>query len=215
MSKPMKIDFVSDISCPWCVIGLGALEAALDRVGDLVDAEIRFQPFELNPDLPPGGQNIAEHIAQKFGPDRKPSAEAREAMRARAAQFGFTMATSDASRIYNTFDAHRLLHWAGTLGRQRALKHALFEAYFSHGRDPGDRETLVETAAAVGLDPAAVREVLETDRYALEVRVAERVWREAGVNAVPSIVINDEYMITGGQPVETFERVIRTAAAQS
>jgi predicted DsbA family dithiol-disulfide isomerase len=211
----MKIDFVSDISCPWCVIGLNALEAALTRVGDLIEARIRFQPFELNPDLPPGGQNIAEHIAQKFGPGRKPSAEARAAIRARAAEFGFTMATSDDSRIYNTFDAHRLLHWAGIAGRQSELKHALFEAYFTHGRSPDDQDTLVETAAAAGLDPAAARDVLESGRYAAEVRAAERVWREAGVNAVPSIIVNDQHMITGGQPVESFERALRTIAAET
>ena len=113
MSKPMKIDFVSDVSCPWCVIGLRGLEAALARVGDLVQAEIHFQPFELNPDMPPGGQNIVEHIAQKYSSSPEQSAAARENIRARAAEVGFTMAMGDESRIYNTFDAHRLLHWAG------------------------------------------------------------------------------------------------------
>jgi predicted DsbA family dithiol-disulfide isomerase len=215
MSKPMKIDFISDISCPWCVIGLGALETALARVGDLVEAEIHFQPFELNPDMTAGGQNIAEHIAQKYGSTREQSAAARDAIRARAAEVGFTMATSEDSRIYNTFDAHRLLHWAGLAGGQGALKHALFEAYFTHGRDPGARDTLVEAAAAVGLDAEAAADVLDSGRYAEEVRAAERAWREAGVSAVPSIVINDRYMITGGQPAASFERALRSIAAET
>jgi predicted DsbA family dithiol-disulfide isomerase len=133
MARPMKIDFVSDVSCPWCIIGLRGLEEALARAGDIVDANIRFQPFELNPDMPPEGQNIVEHIAQKYGSTPEQSAANREMIRARAAAVGFTMAMSDQSRIYNTFDAHRLLHWAEQEGRQAALKHALFDAYFTEG----------------------------------------------------------------------------------
>lgn len=132
----MKIDFVSDVSCPWCIIGLGGLEEALARVGDLVDAEITLQPFELNPDMPPEGQNIGEHIFQKYGATPEQSAANREQIRARAAEVGFTIATTPDSRIYNTFDAHRLLHWAGLEGRQLPLKHALFEAYFTLARTP-------------------------------------------------------------------------------
>ena len=217
MPKPMKIDFVSDVSCPWCVIGLGALEQALARVTDLVDADLHFQPFELNPDMPPGGQNVGEHIAQKYGRTPEQSAGTRDMIRARAAEVGFTMATNKDSRIYNTFDAHRLLHWAGIAGHQAALKHALFEAYFTHGRDPGDPETLTAAAAAaaVGLDSEAARDVLASGRYADEVRAEEQRWREAGVNAVPAIIINDRYLISGGHPVETFERALRSIAAEA
>src|ERR1700735_2790149 len=130
MGQLMKIDFVSDVSCPWCIIGLRGLEEALARTGDVVDAEISFQPFELNPGMPPEGQNLVEHIPQKYGSTPEQSAANREMIRARAAALGFTMAMSDQSRIYNTFDAHRLLHWAEQSGRQAALKHKLFEAYF-------------------------------------------------------------------------------------
>ncbi len=215
MPKPMKIDFISDVSCPWCVIGLGSLEAALERVGDVVAADIHFQPFELNPDMAPGGENIVDHVTRKFGSSREQLAGSRDAMRARATEIGFTMATSDESRIYNTFDAHRLLHWAGIVGGQAALKRALFEAYFTKGRDVGDRDTLVELAGAVGLEPQAARDVLDSGRYAEEVRAAETAWRRAGVNAVPSIVINDRYMITGGQPAEAFEQALRRIAAET
>ncbi len=214
MSKPMKIDFVSDVSCPWCVIGLKGLEAALERVGDLVQAEIRFQPFELNPNMPPEGQNIVEHVGQKYGSSPERSAAAREMIRARAGDVGFTIAMSDDSRIYNTFEAHRLLHWAGLVGGQAALKHALFDAYFTRGENPGDHEALVAAAERAGLDSGAARVVLDSGAYAEEVRQAERHWRGEGVSAVPTIVINDRYVISGGQPPELFERALRAIAAE-
>lgn len=213
MTRHLKIDFISDVSCPWCVIGLGGLEEALRRAGDVVDAEIRFRPFELNPDMPPEGQNIAEHVAMKYGATPEQSAGARAAIRARAAEVGFEINSGPESRIYNTFDAHRLLHWAALEGRQRELKGALFEAYFTHGRNPGDHEVLVEAAAGAGLDPAAAREVLASGRFAEEVREDERRWREDGIHAVPTLIIDDRYMISGGQPAETFERALRKIAS--
>ncbi|MGC1304143.1 MAG: DsbA family oxidoreductase [Caulobacteraceae bacterium] len=215
MTKPMKIDFVSDISCPWCVIGLGGLEEALGRVGDLVQADIHFQPFELNPNMPPEGQNIVEHVAQKYGSTPAQSAAARETIRSRASDVGFRMAMTDQSRIYNTFDAHRLLHWAETQGKQKALKSALFDAYFTEGLNPGDHEVLVAKAQAVGLDPDAAREVLSSGRYAQEVRDAERLWQQRGVNAVPAVIINDRYLISGGQPAAAFEQALRNIAAEN
>ena len=215
MTKPMKIDFVSDVSCPWCVIGLRGLEEALARVGDLVAADIHFQPFELNPNMPPEGQNIAEHVAQKYGSTKEQSAAAREMIRGRAAEVGFTMATSGDSRIYNTFDAHRLLHWAGIEGRQAELKHALFDAYFTKGQNPSDHDTLVAAAEAAGLDAAAAREVLTSGAYAQDVREAEQRWRNEGISAVPAVIINDRYLISGGQPVASFEKALRAIAAES
>jgi predicted DsbA family dithiol-disulfide isomerase len=215
MPKPLKIDFVSDVSCPWCIIGLGGLEEALRRVSSLVQADIHFQPFELNPSMAPEGENIVEHIAQKYGASREQSAATRKAIQDRAAQVGFRMATSDESRIYNTFDAHRLLYWAGLQGRQSALKHALFEAYFSDGQNVADTEVLASAAEKAGLTVGAAREVLTSGRYADEVREAERRWREAGVNSVPAIVINDRYLISGGQSPETFERALRTIASEA
>lgn len=214
MTKPMQIDFVSDVSCPWCVIGLKGLEQALANVGDLVDADIRFQPFELNPQMPPEGQDIAEHIQQKYGSTPEQSAANRTMIRERAAELGFTMAMSDGSRIYNTFDAHRLLHWAAIEGRQLELKHALFAAYFTEGRNPGDPEVLVEAAEKAGLDGAAAREVLASGQYAEDVREDERLWQSQGVSAVPAVIINRKYLISGGQPPEAFERALRKIAAE-
>lgn len=212
MTRRLKIDFVSDVSCPWCVIGLGGLEEALRRVDGLVEADIHFRPFELNPDMPAEGQNIGEHVAMKYGATPEQSAASRAAIKARAAEVGFEIASGPDSRIYNTFDAHRLLHWAALEGRQHALKRALFEAYFTHGRNPGDRAVLVEAAVQSGLDGAAAAEVLESGRYAEEVRADERHWREQGVNAVPTLIIDDRYVISGGQPAEMFERALRKIA---
>ena len=215
MTKTMKIDFVSDVSCPWCVVGLGGLEEALQRVGDLVSADIHFQPFELNPHMPAGGQNIVEHVAEKYGATPQQSAANRTAIHARAAEVGFTMKTGEQSRIYNTFDAHRLLHWAGIVGGQAQLKRALFDAYFTNGQSPADHDTLVAVAEAAGLDGAEAREVLASGRYAQEVRDAERKWQAAGITAVPAVVINDRYLISGGQPAAAFEQALRTIAAEA
>jgi len=214
MTKPMKIDFVSDVSCPWCVVGLGGLEEALRNVGDLVQADIHFQPFELNPNMPPEGQNIVEHVGEKYGATPEQSAANRAAIHARAAEVGFTMTSNDQSRIYNTFDAHRLLHWAGIVGGQAKLKRALFDTYFTKGQSPADHDVLVATAEAAGLDGVAAREVLTSGRYADEVRAAERKWQAAGINSVPAVVINDRYLISGGQPAAAFEQALRTIAAE-
>jgi predicted DsbA family dithiol-disulfide isomerase len=144
MTAHIKIDFVSDVSCPWCVIGLRSLEQALERIGDNATAEIHFQPFELNPHMPPEGQDIAEHIAQKYGSTPEQLARNQDGIRTRGAALGFTFNMDKRSRIYNTFDAHRLLHWAGLEGRQHALKRALFAAYFTDGRNPSDHAVLID-----------------------------------------------------------------------
>jgi predicted DsbA family dithiol-disulfide isomerase len=215
MTKPLKIDFVSDVVCPWCIVGLGGLEEALARLGDLVEAKIAFHPFELNPDMPPEGQNIVEHVAQKYGATPEQSAANRAAIHARAAEVGFEMRTGDQSRIYNTFDAHRLLHWAGLVGHQAELKHALFVAYFTEGRNPSDREVLADVAARAGLDPVAARDVLASGQFAEAVRDEERLWLGRGIRAVPAVVINDRYLISGGQPAAAFEEALRTIAAEA
>jgi predicted DsbA family dithiol-disulfide isomerase len=213
MTQPLKIDFVSDIACPWCVIGLGGLQAALERLGDSATATIHFQPFELNPDMPAEGQNVVEHIAQKYGATAEQSAATRKMIHARAAEVGFQMATNDQSRIYNTFHAHRLLHWAGLEGRQLELKHALFTSYFTKGENPNHDDVLIEAAVKAGLDGAKAREVLASGRYTAEVRAAEQRWRRAGVNSVPAVIVNDRYLISGGQPAAAFEQALREILA--
>ncbi len=214
MTTALKIDFVSDVSCPWCIIGLLGLEQALERSRDAVDAEIVFRPFELNPTMPAGGQNIGEHVAQKYGSTPAQSAANRQMITERAGELGFTMVMTSDSRIYNTFEAHRLLHWAAHTGRQAKLKHALFTANFVNGKDPGDHDVLVEAAERAGLDGAAAAEVLSSGRYADEVRQEAGLWRSRGIDAVPAIVINDKHLISGGQPVDVFEAVLRKIAAE-
>jgi predicted DsbA family dithiol-disulfide isomerase len=211
----MRIDFVSDISCPWCVIGLKGLEEALRQVGDLVDVQIHLQPFELNPDMPAEGQNVREHIEQKYGAARGDSSAIRDTIRSRAADVGFTIAMSDDSRIYNTFDAHRLLHWAEEQGKALPLKTALFEAYFTRGEDPSDHNILLSAADAVGLDVDAARGVLESGRYAEEVRAAEQLWQSRGIHSVPAIIFNERFLVSGGQSPEAFVQAVRNVAAQS
>ena len=215
MPKPMRIDFVSDVVCPWCVIGLKSLEQALANAADIVAADIHFQPFELNPDMPRQGQNVAEHVAQKYGTDPERSKGTRDLIRNSAAGFGFAMRSGPESRIWNTFDCHRLLHWAGLEGRQHDLKMALFTAYFSDGKDLGDARVLVEAAVSAGLDADAAQGILESGAYIDDVRRDERYWREQGISAVPAIIIDGKYLISGGQPVEAFEKAIRSIAAET
>jgi predicted DsbA family dithiol-disulfide isomerase len=212
--KPMQIDFVSDVVCPWCVIGLKGLEQALARLEGVVEPTIHLQPFELNPAMPREGQDMTEHVAQKFGGATAQLNAARDAIKTRAAGLGFTMAMKDGGRIYNSFDAHRLIHWAGLKGKGVALKTALFEAYFTHGENIADFDLLVAKAETAGLDPAEARDVLETGRYSDEVRAAEDMWRGAGITSVPSVIVNRKYLISGGQPAEVFEETLRRIAAE-
>jgi predicted DsbA family dithiol-disulfide isomerase len=214
MTRRLQIDFISDISCPWCIIGLRALEAALDRASDAVSADITFQPFELNPHMPREGQNIVEHVTEKYGSTPEQSAANRATIRDRAAELGFAMNGGAQSRIYNTFDAHRLLHWAQQQGRQAALKEALFIAYFTDQRDPSDQGVLADVAASVGLDRSEAEQVLVSDRFSSDVRRAEQLWQSRGIHAVPAIVIDGQYLISGGQPPEVFEEALRKIAAQ-
>jgi predicted DsbA family dithiol-disulfide isomerase len=213
-AKTLQIDFVSDVVCPWCAIGLASLETALQRLEGEVAAEIRFQPFELNPDMLPEGEDRDEHLTKKYGRSKQEFAAIRETIRERAAAVGFTMNPQE--RIYNTFDAHRLLHWAGTAhpALQPALKHALLRAYFTEARNVADPEVLVAAAQQAGLDPQEARAILASDRYAAEVRQEEQAWLAAGISSVPAIVVNRKYLISGGQPPEVFEANLREMAKQ-
>lgn len=214
MSSRMKIDFVSDVSCPWCAVGLKALEAALARLGQEVTADLHFQPFELNPQMGPEGEDIVEHITRKYGASAD-IGRSQQALQARGESLGFHFDFQRRTRIYNTFDAHRLLHWAGTQGRQLALKNALFAAYFTAGRDPSNHAVLVEVAAGAGLDAQRARQILDSDEFAREVREREQYYARLGVQAVPSVIINERHLIQGGQPPEVFEQALRQIAGRT
>lgn len=212
---PLKIDFVSDVSCPWCAIGLASLEQALDKLQGDVQAQLRFQPFELNPQMPPGGQDITEHITQKYGSTPEQQAASREAIRQRGESVGFTFRKEGRGRIYNTFNAHRLLHWAELqdAGKQHALKKALLGAYFTDGKSPEDKEVLVAAALQAGLDGSEAGRILDGDDYVAEVREREQFYLDNGIHAVPAVIINDRHLIQGGQPAEVFEQALRQIAA--
>lgn len=216
MAVSLKIDFVSDVSCPWCAIGLYGLEQALQRLEGTVQADIHFQPFELNPQMPAEGQDIGEHLAEKYGASPEQSAANREAIRQRGESVGFVFNMAARGRIYNTFDAHRLLHWAEEqgAGRQMALKKALFDAYFTQGQNPSDHRVLLQLVQAVGLDSARAQAILDSDAYAQAVREQEQFYQSHGIHSVPAVIVNDRHLIQGGQPPEMFEQALRQIAAQ-
>ena len=209
----MKIDFVSDVACPWCAVGLWSLDRALERLGDTVDVELHFQPFELNPTLPPEGEDAAEYLARKYGASMDQLAKNRAVLRERGAAVGF--AFGDRPRVWNTFDAHRLLHWAGleSSEKQSKLKHALLTAYHSRAENPAARDVLLRAAKESGLDVERATAIVDSDEYAAEVRERERHWQQLGINSVPAIIIDDRHLISGGQPPEVFERALRELAA--
>jgi len=211
----MKINFVSDVACPWCAVGLWSLDRALERLGDEVQVELHFEPFELNPTLPAEGEDAAEYLARKYGASPEQLAKNRGVIRERGAAVGF--AFGERPRVWNTFDAHRLLYWAGEQGarQQRDLKMALLRAYHGEGRDPSSRDMLLDVAAAVGLDRTRAAAVLDGDDYAAEVRAAERHWQQLGIHSVPSVVVDGRHLIQGGQPPEVFERALRQIAAEA
>ena len=220
MTTFLKIDFVSDVSCPWCAIGLKSLDQALQRVAGSIQAELHFQPFELNPKMAPEGQEITEHITEKYGITPEQADANRENIRQRGEKVGFAFSRAEQpgggrSRIYNTFDAHRLLHWAGLegAGKQRALKEGLFKAYFTDGQSPASHEVLVRVAGEAGLEPLRAGEILASHAYAKEVRERESFYLTQGIHSVPAVIINDRHLISGGQPAEVFEQALRQIAA--
>ena len=219
MTHPLKIDFVSDVSCPWCAVGLWSLRQALAALHDEVVAEIHFQPFELNPKMGPGGQDIAEHLTQKYGSTPEQQSQIREVIRQRGAEVGFTFNMAGRGRIYNTFDAHRLLHWAGELapsqpGAQLALKQALLQACHEHLQAMDEHPVLLAAVREAGLDETRAAQVLASGEFAQEVREQQAFYAEAGIRSVPAVIVNDRHLISGGQPVEAYVRALRQIAAE-
>lgn len=209
MTQSLRIDFISDIACPWCVIGLRSLLQALEAMDGDVEAQLRFWPFELNPDMPPEGENTTEHVQKKYGSTAERSAAVRQIIAEHGAALGFTFNYGPESRIWNTFDAHRLLAWALTQGKQLDLKQALFKSTFTDQRPTSDHAALVDAARAAGLDAEQAREVLVSGAFASEVRAEEEHWRRSGINAVPSVIFNGKWLIQGAQPAQVFEQAMR------
>ena len=215
MPVPMKIDFVSDIACPWCAVGLASLQQALANSTDAVTASLHFQPFELNPDMPPGGEDMDEHLVRKYGGTPETFAKNREHLQQRGAAVGFAFHPDGRGRIYNTFNAHRLLHWAGLQGadQQLALKRALLDAYHGRAEAVEKDDVLLAAVRTAGMDVTRAEEILAGEDYAAEVRAAERLYQQAGISSVPAVIINDQHLISGGQAPEVFEQALRQLAA--
>ena len=212
MDRPhLDIQFVSDVACPWCAIGLASLDEAIGRIGPGIEVSVRPEPFELNPDMGPAGDDVVAYLGRKYGRSPDEVAEVQERIRARGAAVGFAFGRRE--HVWNTLAAHRVLHWAATQGRAIELKRALLRAYHGEGRNPGAPEVLEALAKEVGLDGAKAREIAEGDAFTDEVRERERHWIEQGVNGVPFIVVNGKYAIEGGQPPEVFEEALRRILA--
>ncbi len=211
-SVPIRIDFVSDISCPWCAIGLASLEQALANLGDRVVAEFHLQPFELNPHMAAEGEDAVEHLQRKYASSAEQIQANQQVIRDRGAALGFTFNMDQRRRVYNTFDAHRLLHWAEIQGCHLALKHALLRAYFTDGEDVSSLDVLARLAGEAGLDVASARSMLADGSYADEVRSQEQFFLDHGIHSVPAVILNGRHLVSGGQPPEAFEQALRQVA---
>jgi predicted DsbA family dithiol-disulfide isomerase len=210
----IQIDFVSDVACPWCAVGLGALQQAIANLGNAAQVSIRFQPFQLNPDMPPEGQDIGEHLAQKYGSTAEQRAANYEHIRQRGAEVGFEFAFNGRSRTWNTFDCHRLLEWAHETApdKQLALKKALLKACFTDGENPAAHDVLLRVCGELGLNTSQAAQILAGDDYTTQVRDRQRFYASNNIHSVPAVVINEQYLVSGGQPVAVFESTLRQIA---
>lgn len=213
----IKIDIVSDIMCPWCAIGYFSLTKALEALAGQVNADISWQPFELNPAMPAEGQNLREHLMEKYGINAEQSEENRAMITARGAAVGFSFNFTDDMRMHNTFKAHQLLHWAKTQTpvAQTELKKSLFTAYFTQHLDINDEAVLLNIVSELGLDSSEAQAVLADERFAMAVRGLEQQWQEVGIHSVPAFIFNNKYLVSGGQPPAAFVQTITEILAET
>ncbi len=214
----IKIDYVSDIACPWCAVGLGGLEQAIKKIGGAFEVEVHFQPFELNPDMPPGGQDVFEHLTQKYGKTVEQVRATQNEIKARAAAVGYPFHPEGRKHVYNTFNAHRLLHWAGLefgAQAQHRLKRELLVTYFQLAVDLDQAQNLLDAVNRAGLDSKRASDILATDEFAADVRAQQMKYTSMGIHSVPSIIINDKYLLQGAQPAEAFEEALRQVATET
>jgi len=210
MATPLRIDIISDVMCPWCIIGYRQLSKALDATG--TEHEIHWHPFELNPQMPLEGQDMFEHIAEKYGSTREQSLQSRAQMSALGDELDFDFQWTDESRMHNTFNTHQLLAWAETLGRKHDLKMALFTAHFTHRRNLSDDSVLADIAAEIGLDRDEAVAVLDDQRFAAEVRQGEQFWQQQGISGVPAVVFDRQHLVTGAQGVDNYKSILNQLA---
>lgn len=210
----MQIDIVSDVSCPWCIIGYKGLEKAIGQLGWQEKVNVDWHPFELNPAMPTEGQEIVEHLSQKYGIDKAQIEQNREAIKQRSLSVGYEMGNRGGGRIYNTFDAHRLLHWAQSQGKQTELKLAMFDLYFKQSGNPSDHQQLISCCESVGLNVEEATAILKSDKFETEVRAEQQKFQSMGISSVPAFIVNNKYLISGGQPPETFVKALEDIDAK-
>ncbi|MDO6519648.1 DsbA family oxidoreductase [Zobellia uliginosa] len=208
MAEKIKIDLVSDVVCPWCVIGYKRLERAISEMGIEDKIELEWQPFELNPHMPPEGQNVQEHLTEKYGSSLEDQKLSQERMTEFGEELGFTFDYFDDMRMANTRDAHVLLEYAHEKGKQTELKMRLVTAFFSERKDVSKREVLAEELKAVGLNAEEAMARLDDDNARYEVTSKEQYWQGLGVSSVPTFVFDKKSALTGAQPVEVFKQVL-------
>jgi predicted DsbA family dithiol-disulfide isomerase len=214
MKPTIKIDFVSDIACPWCAVGLGNLNKAIVALSKKANFELRFRPFELNPNMPLGGQDAIEHLTQKYGLTVEQVKANQAQIRERALEAGFKFHPDGRKRVYNTFNAHRLLHWAGKefgLEKQASLKTELLKTYFCLAVNLDDQQNLLNAVQLAGLDPDKAKQILESDTYAEDVRAEEAHYTNAGIHSVPAVILNGQYLVQGAQAPESFINALEQA----
>lgn len=209
----LRIDIVSDVVCPWCIIGYLQLTQALQATNTA--HEIHWHPFELNPNMPAEGQNLREHIIEKYGTTKAQSEASRTTMTQIGLELGFEFNFADDMRMHNTFNLHQLLHWADQQGRMNDLKQALFSAHFSHRRNLSDNSVLADVAAEIGLERGEALAVLEDQRFAATVRTAEKGWVDKGISGVPAMIFNRRHLVTGAQGVDNYMRILKQLADES
>ncbi|MDA9009520.1 DsbA family oxidoreductase [Alphaproteobacteria bacterium] len=210
MTTPLRIDIVSDVMCPWCIIGYRQLALALEAAG--TEHEVHWHPFELNPNMPQEGQNVREHIAEKYGSSAEQSAQSRLQMTKLGTELGFEFRFSDDLRMHNTFNTHQVHHWAGEQGRKNDMKMALFTAHFTDGRDLSDIAVLANVAGEIGLDKTEALAVLQDQRLAPKVREELNFWTQQGISGVPSAVFNRQHLVTGAQGVDNYNQILAQLA---
>lgn len=215
MSRTVKIDFVSDVVCPWCALGATALEQAIANLAGEIDVELTYKPFELNPDMPAAGEHAVEHMMRKYGRSAQQVAERNAMIIQRGKDIGFSFDLEKRSHFFNTFNAHRLLFWAHMEGRQRELKQVLLRAYFTVGKNPDDAQTLVNLAGEVGLDTGRAQEVLASGEFSQEVRELQQFYQARGINSVPAMVLNDRELMSGSHSVAEYQQALRQAARET
>jgi len=209
--KTVRIDFVSDIACPWCAIGLASLQKAIDQVGSEVKTEISFQPYELNPQMPVGGRDVFEYLTEKYSRTLAEVQASQENIYRRAADVGFAFHPEGRKRVYNTFNAHRLLHWAKEehgAEAQLRLKKELFHTYFTLAINFDDQQNILDAVDRAELPTKRAQEILNSDEFSQAVRDQEQKYMQLGINSVPAIIFNNQYLVQGGQAPEVFAKAL-------